>query len=237
MSETFAPNERSRIRRLQQIGSHDKARIFHVLDSSLVCHVGYVIDGQPYVTPTSFWRIGERLYWHGSSASRMLRSQMEGLPVCLSVVHLDGIVVARSGFNSSINYRSVMAFGMASEIADGPERLAALDAFVERLLPGHGREFRPPHPQEIKATAVIAMTIEEASLKESTGPPNDEPEDYAFPVWAGVVPVSQVIGPAEADPRLIPGTDLPQALRAYHPGEKLDDVLRAIHPERRLSRE
>ena len=221
----FQPTARSRVKRLPKRGHYDRETVFAILDAALLCHVGYVIDGQPYVTPTAFWREGDRLYWHGSSASRMLRAQSAGLPVCLTVAHLDGLVLARSGFHHSLNYRSVMAFGTAHKIEDPEEKTAALDAFVDRLYPGRRAEIRPNTAQEIKATTVLSMVIEEASAKVRTGPPVDDEEDYALPCWAGVIPIRTIIGAPLADPRLAPGVAWPDGLAAYGPGAEFETVL------------
>jgi uncharacterized protein len=193
-------------------GHYDRETVHAVLDAGVVCHVGYVIDGQPYVTPTCHWRHGDRLYWHGSSASRMLRHLTRGVPACVTVTHLDGFVLARSGFHHSINYRSVMAFGRARAVPDD-SKLEALRDFVERLFPGRWDELRPPTDQEIKATTVLWMDLDEVSAKIRTGPPVDDEEDYALPVWAGVLPVSILRGTPEPDSRLLPGTTPPVYLR------------------------
>ncbi len=224
---SFPGSERSKLRRLPNRGSRERAAIYAILDSHILCHIAYVIDGQPYVTPTGYWREGERLYWHGSSASRMLRSQADGIPVCLTVTHFDGLVLARSGFHHSINYRSVMAFGRASRIEDPAEKRAAVEAYVERVYPGRNAELRPVDAQELKGTTVLGMTIEEASTKIRTGPPIDDELDYGLPVWAGVIPLHQVVGAAVADPRLAPGTPWPRHLAPYAEGAALDGVLTA----------
>ncbi len=226
-SERFGPGSRSRVRRMHERGRYDRATIAAILDAGLIAHVGWVLDGQPYVTPTAYWRRGSIVYWHGSSASRAIRSQRAGLPVCLTVTHLDGLVLARSGFHHSMNYRSVMLFGRAREIADPAEKKAALDAFVERILPGRAALLRPPHEQELKATSVVAMAIEEGSAKIRTGPPVDEEEDYALPLWAGVVPVRSVVGPLEPDPRLAPGLPVPEVVRRLVEAGSLDAALAA----------
>ncbi len=202
----YTPTARSRARRLYERASYDVAAINAILDAGLIAHVGYVIDGQPYVTPTAYWREGEHVYWHGSSASRMLRTVKEGVPVCLTVTHLDGLVLARSGFHHSMNYRAAMLFGRAAIVDDPAAKMRALDTFVDRLYPERRAELRPPTPQEIKATTVVRMTIEEASAKVRTGPPKDDEEDYGLPVWAGVLPVRQIVGEAIPDPRLPEGT-------------------------------
>lgn len=219
MPTAFQPTERSRVKRQHERAHYDRETIYAILDSQPICHVAYVIDGQPYVTPTCFWREGDRLFWHGSSASRMLRTVAEGVPVSLNVFNLDGFVLARSGFHSSINYRSVTAFGRAALIEDEAAKLAALEAFVEGLWPGRWAELAPVKEQELKATTVVSMAIEEASAKVRGGPPNDEPEDYALDVWAGVHPIRQVVAAPEADPKLKAGVALPTYLAGFTIGE------------------
>ncbi len=199
---SFTPTSRTRVKRLPDRGKYDRETVYAILDSALVCHVGYIIDGQPYVTPTACWRDGEHLYWHGSSASRMLRAQAGKIPVCVTVTHLDGLVLARSGFHHSLNYRSVMAFGQA-EMIDQPEhKLAALRGFVERVVPGQWDLLRPTTTQEVKATTVLRLHLDEVSAKVRVGPPKDEDDDYGLPIWAGVVPLSTTLHPPEPDPRL-----------------------------------
>jgi hypothetical protein len=203
------PSDRTRLRRLHERGHYDRAAIHAVIDAALVGTVGYVIDGEPYVTPTSVWREGDRLYWHGSSASRMLRSVKGGVPVSVNVFHLDGLVLARSGFHSSINYRSATLFGLAHAVEDRNEKLASLEAFVERLTPGRWAELRPVNDQELKATTVVSMPIDEASAKIRTGGPVDDEEDYALDVWAGVVPIRTIVDAPVDDDRLNPGIAQP----------------------------
>jgi nitroimidazol reductase NimA-like FMN-containing flavoprotein (pyridoxamine 5'-phosphate oxidase superfamily) len=211
-----APSSRTRVKRLADRGRYDAETIHAILDAALLCHIGYVIEGRPYVTPTTFWRDGTRVYWHGSSASRMLEHQAAGAEVCFSATHVDGFVMARSGFHHSINYRSVMAFGRALPVLDADEKRAALDGFVERLFPGRAQELRPATSQELKATLVLSMALDEASAKIRTGPPKDDEEDYASPVWAGVLPVlPPACGPAIPDARLDPGTALPPYLESF----------------------
>jgi nitroimidazol reductase NimA-like FMN-containing flavoprotein (pyridoxamine 5'-phosphate oxidase superfamily) len=210
--DDFQPTARTRIKRLHERGHYDRKTVNEILDAGLVCHVGYVIDGQPYVTATAYWRMGGRVYWHGSSASKMLRHQKGGVPVCFTVALLDGLVLARSGFHSSINYRSVMALGEARLVSDPDEKLAALTAFSERLTPGRWSELKPPSAQELKATTVISLELDEVAAKVRTGPPKDEPEDLALPVWAGVVPVATVLGRPEPDPQLLPNIPAPDYL-------------------------
>lgn len=221
----FMPTVRSEVKRLHERGCYDEATIFPILDAAFIAHIAYVIDGQPFVTPTAFWREGRTLYWHGSAASRMLRFQEEGVPACVAVTHLDGLVLARAGFHHSINYRSVMAFGMAKLVSEPVEEERQLDLFVDRLYPGRRAELRPNQKQELKGTTVIAMEIEEASSKIRTGPPKDDEEDYALDCWAGVIPIRQVVGAAVADPRLKPGVAFPAGLKGYTDGMRLDELL------------
>jgi hypothetical protein len=221
----FTPTDRSKVKRLNERGRYDEESVFAILDAGLVAHIGYVIDGQPYVTPTGYWRVDDHLYWHGSSASRMLRTQSAGIPVCFTVMIVDGLVLARSGFHHSVNYRSVMAFGKARKIEDNDEKRAALDSYVERFLPHRNRELRPIDAQELKATTVLGMTIEEASAKIRTGPPKDDEPDYDLPVWAGVVPIRQVFGDPVPDPRLRDGTKLPLHVATLAPGADFSAVM------------
>lgn len=224
-ADAFPVTERNRIKRMHERGSYDKEAVFAILDAALLCHVGYVMDGgQPFCTPTLFWREGETLYWHGSSASRMLRHLKAGTPACLTVSHLDGLVLARSGFHHSVNYRSAMCFGTARFIEDEAEKKRALEHLVDRFYPGRTATLRPIQPQEFKASMVVRMPIEEASAKVRAKTVADDEEDYALPLWAGVIPVAQVIGEAEPCPRLIAGTPMPANLSAYRPGRRLDET-------------
>lgn len=211
----FARTPRTRLRRLPKRAHYDRDTVYGILDAGFICHVAYVIDGQPYVTPTSYWRHGNRVYWHGSSASRMLRTLDTGVPACFTVTHCDGIVMARSGFHHSINYRSVMALGIARTVQDKGEKTAALKDFMDRLFPGRWDEVRGPTAQELKGTMVLAMELEEVSAKLRTGPPVDDEPDYALPCWAGVLPLATVAGAPQADPRLPPGTPLPSYLKGW----------------------
>lgn len=207
-----APSERTRVKRLAKRAHYDRKAVHAVLDAGFVCHVGYAVDGEPYVTPTCYWREGEWVYWHGASASRMLRHLEAGASCCLTVTHVDALVLARSGFHHSVNYRSVMLFGRARKVEDPDEKLSKLHAFVERLLPGRWPGLRAPTRQELKATTVLGMTIAEASVKIRTGPPVDEDEDYALPIWAGIVPLRQVAGTPQDDGRLAKGAERPENL-------------------------
>jgi nitroimidazol reductase NimA-like FMN-containing flavoprotein (pyridoxamine 5'-phosphate oxidase superfamily) len=207
----FTPSQRSRVKRLNQRAAYDKATVYGVLDQGLICHVAYVIE-------TAYWREGDRVLWHGSSASRMLRTVKEKVPVSLNVSFFDGLVLARSGFHHSINYRSVTLFGRAEALTGEAEKLAALEAFTERVTPGRWPELRAPTSQEVKATTVVWMEIEEASAKIRTGPPADDEEDYALPIWAGVVPLGTVIGEPIPDPRLDAAIAPPAYLKDFHFG-------------------
>jgi len=222
---SFAVSERNRVKRLHERGSYDRASVFAVLDSALLCHVAYVIDGQPYCTPTMFWREDDMLYWHGSSASRMLRHLKGGTPACLTVSHLDGLVLARSGFHHSINYRSAMCFGTARVVDDPKGKARALSGVVDRFYPGRAVTLRPNDPQEIKAVTVIGMRIEEASAKVRAKNAVDDEEDYALPIWSGVIGIKTVVGADDPCPRLQPGVPRPAALSPYSQGRALDDVL------------
>lgn len=222
----FTPTDRSRVKRLHERGKYDEATIFPILDAAFIAHIAYVIDGQPFVTPTAFWREGRTLYWHGSAASRMLRFQEAGVPACVAVTHLDGLVLARSGFHHSLNYRSVMAFGTAHLVVGAAEEARQLDLFIDRLYPGRRAEIRPNEKQELKATTVISMEIEEASAKIRTGPPKDDEPDYALDCWAGIIPVAQVVGEAIADPKLKAGVAFPKGLSGYAAGARFDALLK-----------
>ncbi len=221
----FETTKRNRVVRRPQRGKYDKATVYDILDSALVCHIAYVIDGQPYCTPTSFWREGDHLYWHGSSASRMLRNQAGGIPVCLTVTHTDAIMLARCGFNHSINYRSVMAYGKARIIEDEAEKLTAMDSFVDRFFLGRSKLLRPPTKQEIKATTFLGMEIESASGKIRDEPLHDDEADYAVPAWTAKLPVRTVIGAAEECPRQLAGVTRPEGMSSYVAERNLDAVM------------
>ena len=184
-----------------------------MLDAALVCHLAYVIDGQPFVTPTAHARIGNRVYWHGSNASRMMKTLRQGQSICFSTSLLDGMVLARSGMHSSFNYRSVMAFGMPEEVTAPEEKLHVLEAIVERFTPGRWADLRPVQDQELKATAVMGLELEEVACKIRTGGPNDDEEDYALDIWAGEVPLTTTVGEPIDDERLKPGIQAPAYLK------------------------
>jgi uncharacterized protein len=209
MAESLAVTERTRVRRLPQRATHDRAVIHAILDAGLVCHVGIVEDGRPVVIPTGYVRVDDTLVLHGSSRSRTLMAAAAGTDLCCTVTLLDGLVLARSAFHHSLNYRSVVAFGRAHIVEDDDARLAALRAFTERLYPGRWDAVRAPSAQELKATLVVALPLTEAVAKVREGGPIDDEDDYALPVWAGVVPLSLAKGAAEPDDRLVPGTAPP----------------------------
>lgn len=200
-----APSAFTRVRRMPKRGAYERETIHAILDAAPFCHVGHVIGGRPVVIPTLHWREGEHVYWHGNAASRMLETNAAGGEVCLTASLFDGWVMARSGFHHSANYRSVMCFGVARAITDAAEKETALAGFVEGRFPGRWALLRPPTRQELKATLVLTMPIDEASAKVRTGPPIDEPEDISWPVWAGVLPVSLAPGQPEPAPDMKPG--------------------------------
>lgn len=215
----------NRVKRRPDRGAYDHETVHALLDAAALCHVSYVIDGQPYCTPTLFWREGTTLYWHGSSASRMLRNQSGGQPACLTVTHLDSLVLARCGFNHSADYRSVMAFGHARLVDDPAEKVTALVAMVDRFFPGRTAGLRQSTQQEIKGTAVVAMDIERASAKIRTKGVADDDEDYALPIYAERIPVRTVIGEPEPCPRLMDGVTRPATLAGYRAGRDLQEAV------------
>lgn len=228
----FVPTARNRIRRHPERAHYDRDAVFAILDASLLCHIGYVIDGQPYVTPTLFWREGDRLYWHGSSASRMLRHQRGGVPVCLTVSHIDGLVLARCAFRHSMNYRAVMVFGTATIVDDAAEKEAGFNAFIERLYPGRTKLMRGITGQELKATTLMGMTIEAASAKIRSGGPLDLETDLDGACWAGVVPVAMHTGAPIDGPSLRPGVAAAPEIGPFAEGAGFDRALLALAQER-----
>ena len=205
--------ERTTVKRLPKRASYDRETIHAILDEALICHVGFVVDGAPVVIPTIHWREGDLLYFHGSAASRMLRNLRDGVDACVTVTLLDGLVLARSMFHHSINYRSVVVFGKATEVTDREEKLRALERLVEHVVRGRSAEARPPNETELKATLVLSMPIEEASAKIRTGGPLDDEEDYALPVWAGVLPAKLAFGAPIVDGRV--NVETPEYVIAY----------------------
>jgi hypothetical protein len=203
--DAFTPTERTQVRRLPKRAVYDKAQVHAILDEGRICHVGFVMDGQPFVIPTGYARSADQIYIHGSAASRMIRTGTEGLDVCVTVTLIDGFVLARSAFHHSMNYRSVVVLGKARLVTDPDEKMEALRCFTNHIVAGRWEEVRQPVPQEMKATSVLALALDEVSAKVRTGGPIDDEEDYALPVWAGVVPVRPQLGEPIPDDRLLPG--------------------------------
>ncbi len=206
--EAEPASDRTRVRRLPERGAYDRATIDAILDATPVAHVGYTIEGQPFVTPTLQWREGDHVYWHGSAASRMLR-QVDGAAVCLTVTLVDGMVLARSAFHHSMNYRSVMLLGHAHVVTDPAEKEARLRTFVESQFPGRWDMLRPVTSQELKGTTVLGMAIDEASAKVRTGPPHDDEADESLDIWAGVIPIRYEVLPPVADRHVRPDRQPP----------------------------
>lgn len=212
---TISVTARTRLVRRAERGSFDRATINAILDEALVCHIGFALDAQPYVLPTVHTRVDSLLYVHGSVGSRMLRTLRKGAPLCVTVTLLDGLVLARSAFHHSMNYRSVVILGSAREVTDPQEKRRAFDALIEHVARGRSREVRAPNETEIKATTVLSLPIEEASAKIRSGPPVDDEQDYARPCWAGVLPLALTPGAPLSDPALSPDIPLPPSLRPY----------------------
>jgi uncharacterized protein len=209
----LSTTERTTLHRLRERVRTDRADLYAVLDAGLICHLGVVVDGSPVVIPTGYGRAGDALYLHGSSANRALLAA-DGHQVCVTVTHLDGLVCARSVFHHSMNYRSAMIFGAARLLTSDRERIAALEAITEQLVPGRWDHVRPPTRKELAATAVLQLPLREASVKVRTGPPNDDPEDYDTNTWAGVLPARLTFGAAEPDPALRAGVSIPDHITA-----------------------
>jgi nitroimidazol reductase NimA-like FMN-containing flavoprotein (pyridoxamine 5'-phosphate oxidase superfamily) len=215
MSSELNVTERTTIRRLPKRGVYEREAVYKILDEGFVCHVGFVVEGQPFVIPTAYGREGDTLFVHGAKASRMLKALRDGAEVCVTVTLVDGLVLARSAFHHSMNYRSVVVFGKARLVESYEEKLDALRAFTEHVVPGRWRASRIPNKQELDATLVLALPLAEASAKVRTGPPLDEEEDMALPVWAGVIPLDYVAGDAVDSPDLAEGIQLPEDLRRF----------------------
>jgi uncharacterized protein len=211
----YKPTERTQVKRLPKRGKYDQETVFSILDTAFVCHVGFTVDGQPYVIPTNFGRSGDMLYLHGSAASRMLRQLSEGISVCVTVTHVDGLVLARSAFHHSVNYRSVVILGQARLVQDPAEKMEALRIFTEHVMKGRWDDVRRPTEQELKATTVLALPLEEVSAKVRTGGPIDDEGDYNLPVWAGVLPLSTSVKSPEPDPQRKNDPPVPEYLRNY----------------------
>lgn len=207
--------ERTKLKRLPARGSHELETIYGVLDAAFLAHIGFCVNGQPFVIPTNFGRQGDTLFVHGSAASRMLRELEKGVAACVTVTHVDGLVLARSAFHHSMNYRSVVAFGTARKIEDPERKMYALKVISDHLLKGRWDEVREPNEREMKQTSVLEFAMEEASAKIRTGGPVDDEEDYALPVWAGVLPLRLEAQAPLADPRLVPETMVPAYVERY----------------------
>ncbi len=206
--------ERMTAKRHPERSSHEFATIARILDEGIYCHVGFVADGQPFVVPTGYGREGRTVYIHGSAASRMIKTLAQGAPVCLTVTHMDGLVMARSAFNNSINYRSVMIVGVAEQVPDD-EKLHAMQVITDHIMPGRWDEVRKPVARELKLTTMLRLAIDEASAKVRSGPPVDEEDDYALPIWAGVLPFALEPQSPIADERLAPGVEAPPHISDY----------------------
>ena len=213
--DTMPASERTTIRRLPKRAAYDRVTIDAILDEALHCHLGFAVDGQPYVIPTIHARVADRVYVHGSAASRMLRTLAGAVPACLTVTLVDGLVLARSAFHHSMNYRSVVVLGTAQAVVEPAEKLAALHAIVEHVVPGRWDEVRPPNERELKATSVLCLPLAEASAKVRTGGPLDDEEDLTLPCWAGVLPFRAVPGTPVADEHVGPGTPPPDCVTGY----------------------
>jgi uncharacterized protein len=212
---TFAQTDRTRLKRLPKRGHFDRETVYGILDEGFICHVGFVLEGQPFVIPTGYARAGDKLYIHGSQASRMLRALSGGVAACVTVTIIDGLVLARSAFHHSMNYRSVVVFGRATLVEDREEKLAALVALSEHIIRGRWAEVREPTEQELKLTTVLSMPLVEASAKIRTGPPLDDEDDYALPMWAGVIPLRLEAGEPIEDPRMSDEIEVPDYARNY----------------------
>jgi uncharacterized protein len=212
---TFEKTERTTLKRLPARAAYDREVVYSILDEGLICHVGFAVEGRPFVIPTGYVRKDDQLFIHGSQASRMLRTLKGGFDVCLTVTLLDGLVLARSAFHHSMNYRSVVVFGRATTVDDPAAKVAALLAFSEHVIPGRWSDVRGPTEQELKATTVLSLPLEEVSAKVRTGPPLDDEEDYGLPVWAGIVPLRLTAQTPVPDPRMKGGIDPPSYVTGY----------------------
>jgi uncharacterized protein len=211
----FVPTPHTTLKRLPQRGFYEREAVYAILDEAFICHVGFVVDGQPFVIPTSYARVGDQLFIHGSAASRMLRTLSGTVPVCVTVTLVDGLVLARSAFHHSINYRSVVIFGQAALVEDLEQKRSVLEAFTEHVIPGRWREVREPNEQELKGTSVLALPLTEASAKIRMGGPKDDEEDYALPIWAGVLPLVTMTGVPQADEQTPAATPVPAYVLQY----------------------
>ena len=212
---SLAQSDRSKVKRVPQRGNYEREVIYQILDEGLVCYVSFVVDGQPFVIPTAYGRVEDKLYIHGSPASRMLKALQTGIEVCVCVTLVDGLVLARSAFHHSLNYRSVVVFGTATIIKDKVQKLEALQAFCEHIIPGRWQEVRPPSRPELNGTLVLALPLTEASAKIRTGAPVDDEKDYQLPVWAGVIPLKVTPSEPIEDPRILSGITIPAHVKNY----------------------
>lgn len=212
---TFPQTDRTKLKRLANRGHFDRETVYGILDEGFICHVGFAIDGKPVVIPTGYARVEDKLYIHGSQASRMLRTLAGGVDACVTVTLLDGLVLARSAFHHSMNYRSVVVFGRATLVEDPEEKMAALFALSEHIIPGRWNDVREPTDMEMKLTTVLCLSLEEASAKIRTGPPLDDEEDYRLRVWAGVVPMKLTAGEPVDDGRVPEGVPIPDYVKHY----------------------
>ena len=213
--DTFTPTSRTQVKRLPKRAVYDKDQVHAILDAGFICHIGFAVDGQPYVIPTGYARSGDRIYVHGSAASRMLRSLGDGARLCVTVTLVDGFVLARSAFHHSMNYRSVVALGKAVLVDAPAEKIEALRAFTEKILPGRWEEARQPNEKELKATSILRLPLTEVSAKVRVGPPEDDAEDYALGIWAGVLPMELKAGEPIRDERCDPAIAVPGYLSEY----------------------
>jgi nitroimidazol reductase NimA-like FMN-containing flavoprotein (pyridoxamine 5'-phosphate oxidase superfamily) len=211
----FTPTDRTQVKRLPKRGHYERETVCSILDTAFVCHVGFSVDGQPFVIPTNFGRSGDTLYLHGSAASRMLKTLSGGVPVCVTVTHVDGLVLARSAFHHSVNYRSVVILGKAQLVEDPAEKMEALRIFTEHVMKGRWSDVRIPTEQELKATIVLSLPLEEVSAKVRTGGPIDDEADYALPVWAGVLPLETVAKAPLPDAQRKNDPPIPEYLKNY----------------------
>ena len=214
-NDPFPVTQRTQIKRIPKRGLYERQTIYQILDEGLICQLGFVVEGQPFVIPTAYGRVGDRLYIHGSPASRMLRTLQKGVPVCLTITLVDGLVLARSAFHHSMNYRSVVVFGVASMVEDYNEKEEALKAFTEHIIPGRWADTRQSTRQEIAGTLVLSLPLVDASAKVRTGSPIDNEADYVLPIWAGELPLHLIANEPVPDPRLADGIDLPTYVKQY----------------------
>ena len=217
-SKELTPTKRSKLRRLPKRGSQERELIYSILDEALVAHVGFISNDRPFVIPMAYGRESDRLYLHGSPVSRLLKTLEQGVDVCFTVTLLDALVVARSLFHHSMNYRSVVLFGKAQLVENDSEKMTALQAFTDHMIPDRWQQARLPNDRELKATTVLSFPIEEGSAKVRTGPPSDDAEDYALPIWAGELPLKVTAGTPIADPKLKDAIALPENIANYHRG-------------------